>query len=78
MWKRHKVRLTPEQATKRETKMADRSNMAKKIGQTRQEAHNIGSYLFIRIRRTWYYGGGVVAVNTLAIAYLLGKSLGLF
>jgi len=76
MWKRQKRQLTPEQAAKRETKMADRSNMAQNIGKVRQESHNIGSYLFVRIKRTWYYGGAVLALNTGAVVYLLGHSLG--
>jgi len=78
MWKRSKAKLTPEQAVKRETKMAERSNIAKNIGIARQEARNMGTYLYVRYRRLYIYGGGVLAFNTLAVGYLLGKSLELF
>lgn len=76
MWKRTKTKLTPEQAEKREAKMAERSNMAKNIGIVRQETRNMGTYLYVRYRRLYIYGGSVVALNSAGVIYLVGHVLG--
>lgn len=56
--------------------MADRNSLAQGIGQARQEARNMGSYLYVRFRRLYIYGGITLGLNTIAVVYLLGKTLG--
>ena len=58
--------------------MADRNSLAVSIGQAKQEARNMGAYLYTRYRYIYIYGGSILAANTLGVVYLLGKSLGVW
>jgi hypothetical protein len=67
-----------KRSPRKEQKMADRNSLAVGIGQARQEARNMGSYLYVRYRRLYIYGGSLLAANTLGVVYLIGHVLGVW